>query len=418
MKKLLYYLSVLFLISYSAHAQEAKTTTENSSPSSVLDFVKKGKPILDVRYLHESVTQKGIPNQADANTIRTRVGYETAKISNFSALVEIENIKGIGAENYNDTINKRTNYPTVSDPEVTMLNRLHVDYSGIEKTNIRLGRQIISLDNQRFLGGIAWRQNDQTMDAASVNTKLLKNTEIFYAHVTRVNRVFGTRSKVGTWNDNNINLTNIAHNFMQGVKLIAYNYLLDISDNTAFSSNTSGLRLELKHKFDDKLSTAANLEYAYQKDYAHNPKKFGFNYYMVEPSVTFGQWTLKAMHESIEGDGKTAMQFVLGTNHAFNGWVDKFLTTPVNGLVDHNVTLQYVVKSDNKWIDGTKTFIRYHQFRAQKNNPIMDYGRETNFFIEKSFKNNVTVGLQSGYYKAKGLYTNTSKIMPYINYKF
>ena len=379
---------------------------------------KYGRPIFDIRYLHESVNQKGIVNQGNANTVRTRIGYETAKFYDLSALVEVGNTKSIGAMNYNDSVNSRTQYPTTPDPEQTNLNRLYVDYSGIEKTNVRLGRQYIDFNNQRFIGSVAWRQTAQTMDGVLIKTKLIKDTEISYAHVNRVNRVFTNRSKVGTWNDDNINLINASYNPIQDIKITGYSYLLDIPDNTQLSNATYGSRVESKKKINDHIKAGLNLEYAYQRGYAKNTNKSVFNYFLIEPSLTYDQWTVSGMFESIAGNGSSAMQFSLGTNHAFNGWVDKFLTTPVNGLVDSNVTLQHVFKSDNKFIDGAKALIRYHKFRAQNANPIMDYGSEVDFFLEKSFKNNLTIGLQSGRYKAKGLYTNTSKVMPYVSYKF
>lgn len=418
MKKLLLSIIVATSLTYqNSYSADVKDDKKNPEKSEFLNFVKSGKPIFNIRYLHESVNQKGIANQANANTVRTRIGYETAKFHDVSALVEFENVKRIGAEDYNDTTNNRTNYPTVADPNDTNLNRLHVDYSGIKETGIRVGRQLITLDNQRFIGSVAWRQNDQTMDAISVKTKLIKNSEIFYSHVNRVNRVFGTGSKVGTWNDNNIDLVNAAYNLTPSLKVIGYSYLLDISDNPVFSSATYGSKLDAKHKFNDQFSSALNLEYAYQRGYANNPRDSVFNYFMIEPALTYGQWTVRGQYESIGGNGTTAMQFALGTNHAFNGWVDKFLITPANGLNDSNIALEYTFKSDLESINGAKTFIRYHKFRAEKKNPIMDYGSEIDFFFEKSFKNNLTIGIQAGKYRAKQLYTNTIKVMPYVSFK-
>ncbi len=405
------------LLQHSYAAEPEKSNDKKTEQSEFAKFIKGGKPIFNIRYLHESVNQKGIANQANANTVRTRIGYETAKFHDVSALVEFENVKRIGAEDYNDTTNNRTKYPTVSDPNDTNLNRLHVDYSGIKKTDVRLGRQTIVLDNQRFVGGIAWRQNDQTMDAISVKTKLIKNSEIFYAHANRVNRVFGTRSKVGTWNDSNIDLVNASYSFTPSLKATGYSYLLDMPDNPALSSATYGSKLDAKHKFNDQLSSALNFEYAYQRGYASNPKDSVFNYFMAEPSLTYGQWTVRGQYESIGGNGTTAVQFALGTNHAFNGWVDKFLTTPANGLIDSNIGLEYVFKSDVTWLNGAKTLVKYHKFRAENKNRIMDYGSETDFLFEKSFKNNFVIGVKAGKYKAKGLYTNTIKVMPYVSFK-
>jgi hypothetical protein len=204
---------------------------------------------------------------------------------------------------------------------------------------------------------------------------------------------------------------------MPFLKATGYSYLLDIPDNPALSSATYGSKLDAKHKFNDQFSSALNFEYAYQRGYASNPKDSVFNYFMAEPSLTYGQWTVRGQYESIGGNGTTAMQFALGTNHAFNGWVDKFLTTPVNGLIDSNIGLEYAFKSEVNWINGSKIIVRYHKFRAENNNPIMDYGSETDFLFEKSFKNNFVIGVKAGKYRAKGLYTNTIKVMSYVSFK-
>ena len=386
------------------------------------DFTRaltEGKPLLDARYRYEYVDQDGLPENANAHTIRTRLGYETGKYYGFSALLEFENIAGLGDERYNDTINGRTRYPVVADPEDTAVNRLQLSYTGIPDTTVILGRQNIVLDNQRFVGGIAWRQNDQTFDAISVKNTSIKDTTLFYAYSNQVNRIFGTDSPVGIWNDSHIHLINASYAGLPFGKITGYGYLLDIPDSRALSSATYGARFEGKHAFQAELSGLLNLEYAHQTDYADNPNNVSFDYYSVEPGVTFGQWTVKAQYESIEGNGGStanAMQFALGTNHAFDGWVDKFLTTPANGLVDANLGVTYVAKSENAWLNGTKATIVYHDFSAERGSA--DYGTEWDALVEQTFEKHYTLGIKLGRYDADDLFTDTVKIMPYAQVKF
>ena len=56
---------------------------------------------LDIRYRAEFVDQDGIAEQALAHTIRTRVGYNLVLPSSFSIYSDIENIRAIGAEDFN-----------------------------------------------------------------------------------------------------------------------------------------------------------------------------------------------------------------------------------------------------------------------------------------------------------------------------
>lgn len=384
--------------------------------SAFTQALTEGKPLVDARYRYEYVDQDGLADEANAHTIRTRLGYETGKYHEFSALLEFENITDIGGEHYNDTINGKTTYPIVADPEDTALNRLQLSYTGIPNTALLLGRQQIVLDNQRFVGGIAWRQNDQTFDAVSVKNNSLTDTTLYYAYANQVNRIFGTDSPVGTWDDSHIHLINASYAGFSFGKITGYSYLLDIEDSVALSSATFGARFEGKHPLTETLIGLLNLEYAHQNDYADNPADFSFDYYSLEPGVTFGQWTVKAQYESIEGNGTSAMQFALGTNHAFDGWVDKFLTTPANGLVDANIGVTYVTKSENVWLNGVKATLVYHDFSAERGSA--DYGTEWNALVEQTFAQYYTVGIKLGRYDADDLYTDTVKIMPYAQVKF
>ena len=110
------------------------------------------------------------------------------------------------------------------------------------------------------------------------------------------------------------------------------------------------------------------------------------------------------------------MQFAIGTNHAFDGWVDKFLTTPANGLIDMNIAVNYTVASDQKWLNGTRAMVRYHDFRAEKGDT--HYGNEWNLFFEQTIESHYTIGMQAGYYEADNFSTDTTKIMPYVQVKF
>jgi hypothetical protein len=420
-KNMLGYLLYATTMLASASALAAQDTA-SLPPGGESDFVKAltdGKLLLDARYRYEHVDQDGLAHDANAHTVRTRLGYETGKFHDFSLLVEGENIAGIGSENYNDTINGKTTYPTVADPEDTALNRLQLTYTGIPDTTAILGRQVINLDNQRFVGAVGFRQNDQTFDAISIKNQSVKDTTLYYAYANRVNRIFGTDSGVGTWNDDNIHLINASYAGLPFGKITGYGYLLDIPDSKIMSSATYGARFEGKHKLAEDVNGLLNLEYAHQSDYADNPNDISFNYYSVEPGVNVGSWTVKAQYESIEGNGGStanAMQFALGTNHAFDGWADKFLTTPANGLVDANAGVTYVAKSENSWLNGTKAMVVYHDFSAERGSA--DYGTEWDALLEQTFEKHYTLGIKFASYDADDLFTDTVKVMPYLQVKF
>ena len=103
----------LALIAAPAHAAEARP----------------GDVILDMRLRYETVDQDGFAKDAQALTLRTRLGYETPAWRGFKALAEVENVTALG-DAYNSTTNGKLRYPIVADPEVTELNRAQVSWTG------------------------------------------------------------------------------------------------------------------------------------------------------------------------------------------------------------------------------------------------------------------------------------------------
>jgi hypothetical protein len=51
---------------------------------------------------------------------------------------------------------------TIADPQSVGLNRLQIAYQ-TKVLGLTVGRQRINLDDQRFVGSVGWRQNEQTL---------------------------------------------------------------------------------------------------------------------------------------------------------------------------------------------------------------------------------------------------------------
>src|SRR5688500_3299755 len=112
-------------------------------------------PVVDLRLRQEGVEQAGLARDAEAITLRGRVG---AEISNgaFAFLAEAEGTAAIG-ERYNSGLNGKTAYPLVADPQNVELNRVQVQYEGFSNTVLTVGRQRINLYHQRLVGAVGWR---------------------------------------------------------------------------------------------------------------------------------------------------------------------------------------------------------------------------------------------------------------------
>jgi hypothetical protein len=130
-------------------------------------------------------------------------------------------------------------------------------------------------------------------------------------------------------------------------------------------------------------------EYAKQGDASDNPIDIDAKYYLGELGATYqvghkflSAVTVKGSYEMLEGEGvvggtNRAFQTTLGTNHAFQGWANRFLVTPANGIRDFFVTVRAGLYS------GATAIFMYHDFSSDYND--YDYGVEYDAVLEKPF---------------------------------
>ena len=187
------------------------------------------KPILDLRLRAENVDQDGIVNDAHATTLRLRAGFETGKAWNTALLIEGEGIVPI-QKNYrpDPMVPTMTTYPVVPDPEGYEINRFQLTNTSLPGTTLTLGRQRLALDDQRFVGPVGWRQNEQTFDAFRVVNRSVANLVIDATYFNKVNRLFGEDSPQGDYQGDST-LLNVSYQTKVG-KLTAFNYLLDFEN--------------------------------------------------------------------------------------------------------------------------------------------------------------------------------------------
>jgi hypothetical protein len=374
------------------------------------------KAYADVRYRIEIVDQDGIARSAFASTLRARLGLRTREWQGLSMVVEGESIGHVGEERYNDTVNGHTQYPTVADPKDSSINQAYLRWRWAKRFEVSAGRQAVNLDNQRWIGSVGWRQNDQTLDGAGLLLKPLAGLSLGYTYVWRVNRVFGRESPQGTYHDNNIHLIRLGQDVKGFGTLAVYDYLLDMPDAPASSSQTLGARFSGSHALGaSRFKLLYALEYARQADYGHNPRDFSLDYLLLEPGVGVGPLSLRLGYERLAGNGTVALQTPLATLHAFNGWADKFLTTPANGLRDVYGDIGWKLKGPGLLKD-TSLRLAYHDYHSV--HASQRYGTEWNLLASHPLGSHFTVLAKYASYNADRFATDTSKYWMALEAKF
>lgn len=370
------------------------------SADSFTEAVTGGKVTANLQYRYENVNQKNNLKTANASTIRLRLGYETAEFMGFGAKVEMEHISANNA--YNSTINGRTNYSVVADPKVTEINQAYFSYSGLPQTKLKLGRQVITYDNHRWIGNVVWRQNWQTYDGYTAVNQTLPDTTISAAYLTNVNRVFGDDNPSGNHHMQSP-LINVNYSGLGFADITAYGYFLDYDSSAAgFGLANSTKTLGIRLKGDAPIGGYKVLytaEYATQSDYKNNPNNYRADYYLLEGGVDVNVATFKVGYELLGSDNGRSVQTPLATLFAHNGWADQFLVTPGKGLQD-------IYVSARTELYGVVLGADYHDFRADSGNS--KYGTEIDLIAEKAFNKTYSIGTRAAFFNAKSSYTASS----------
>lgn len=323
--------------------------------------------IVDARLRYEHVDQDGLTD-ADAVTLRLRLGYERELFEHFRVLGEIEGVALI-SDDFADTVRTRPGQAIVLDPEALEVNRLQAQWThgGFAAT---LGRQRIILNNARFVGNVGFRQNEQTFDALRLAYRASDHLSFNYIYVDRVRRILGDDSPNGEWrSDSHIGQIDLKTELGD---FSGYGLLLDFDNAAAQSTQTYGVRWTRTIAADPYRFTLG-AEAAMQSDYGNSPTSFDLNYYAANAGVQRGQWRLALGAEVLEGDGARGFATPLATLHAFQGWADVFLTTPADGIRDLNGSVSWTDESLAIGRSLTMT-ARYHDFSSDDGDT--DFGSE------------------------------------------
>jgi hypothetical protein len=299
-----------------------------------------------------------------------------------------------------------TDRPVVADPSGTDINQAYLDFSFIPKSALKVGRQEIKLGNVRYVGNVGWRQHHQSFDAASFFTTAIPSTKLTYAYIAKVQRIFGDTVDMGS------------HLLEADIKtgsvgtLSLYGFVLDYDQESllGLSTTTYGLRYAGGHAFSSSFKGLWDLEIAQQNDSGDNPNRVDAGYQRLGLGAAVSGWTFKIGYEVLEGDAANG-QFTtpLATMHAWNGWADQFLKTPVNGLED-----TWFLASTK--LGGVALTGVYHRFEA--NNGGADYGSEIDLHAVYVTSWKQKVGLKIAAYKADEHYNDVTKAMLWTAWGF
>jgi predicted porin len=261
--------------------------------------------------------------------------------------------------------------------------------------------------SQRFIGGVAWRQNEQTYDGFRADWKGGPGLSADLSYVYNVNRIFGPDA--GPVQPKQLEGDNyfarLGWQIAESHSLTAFSYILDIDEEEDYpagrsvdnSSDTYGL--EYAGAIGPVDVKAA---YATQSDGGDSNLSYDAGYYMAEVAATFFGIKGTAGYEVLEGDDGVGFKTPYATLHKFQGWADKFLVTPGDGIEDAYVGLAGA-------LGPVKLAAIYHDFQA--NDSSADFGTELDLVATYPVTKNLTVQLKYAAFESddEDRYTDTDK---------
>ncbi|MCR6653702.1 MAG: alginate export family protein [Cellvibrionaceae bacterium] len=371
----------------------------------------------NLRYRYEYFDIDEAPGTSKASTARLAVSAKANLTSSFSAFADFEAVEQIFEDEYavpfiSDP--KTAGYPTIADPQGAEVNQAYIAYNNpTYKTQVRIGRQEVMLNNGRFISISAWRQNHMSFNGATFSVSPSDAIKIDYGYLGRVLRVTGEEASNGRANMDS-HFYNLAYSVKDVGVLKTYGVLLDFDTELVNSTDTFGASFEGNMPMGD-MRFLATLDYAIQKDAEDNPREIDQNYYLVEAGVQISGISYLAGYNTLEASSATD-KFITPLAHPHNGWTELFLNNPSLGD-SHGLEAAYL--STTGKMPGTQNlFFTGFYYLYSPNTGSADYGSELDFSLEYKGIAKTLLGWRFAKYMADDLFEDALRTSIYVSYTF
>lgn len=270
-----------------------------------------------------------------------------------------------------------------------------------EFSTLKIGRQPLSYDDQRILGGLGWAQQARTHDAAvfkykkdgynlDIGASLNTTTDEVYNNVTLFtyrDMVFMRANK--KFDKLNFSALALVNTFQNGTALSP-------AGSNKATLITAGLHAGYKA---GALGLSANL-FLQEGNRVVGSYQDVSGAYLASLDATLkasDKVTLLAGIESISGAQDDSAGFfpLFGTNHKFNGLIDRFYVgnhANANGLVDINFGAKFALPK------GYNLTAKFHNF-SEESGDGNALGNELDLVVAKGFKGYKLVGGYSHFFE-------------------
>jgi hypothetical protein len=371
------------------------------------DAILGGHFSIEARTRLEQVEQAG-KNTSTAFTTRFMLGFETKPVYGLSGMIQLIDVAD-WAGDYNSLLNGKGTFAALPDPNAFNVNQAKLIYAAPFDTTVSVGRQIINLDNQRFVGNVDFRQTMQTFDAATVVSTPVPGVQLTGSYFWGIKDILNQEVRANTW------LLEAAWAPMPQLQGEVFAYLYGNDSATAVPGAAAcllaGIQACNSQTYGGRLHGVVPLPYeltlSYQGTFAHQSSFDGgsalidANYGEGSAKLAWRNFFAGFEYELLgsNGAGTYGFQTPLATKHLFNGWAEVFLTTPAKGLQSFDYSAG--VNVFDSVLVG-----KYYQFNSDLGN--LSYGHEWDASLIHQFTPNWSAGVEFADYIATPFAGNTT----------
>jgi len=319
---------------------------QQAPADSLADALAGGRLSLELRPRYADIWDGDLEQRGHAWTMRSIVGWQTATFEDFRAVIEGIHTDVVDPVRISTDVSQygSSPHPLLPDPRETDTNRVYLEYLGLPDTRVRLGKQPVRLDNERFFSDVDFRQTPMLFTGVTVANTSLPDSEAYAALLDRIRTVFATQVRTRIW------LLRVAYSPLRDQSVAGYAYGLNqpqdgtdtwLNDN---SHEVFGLRAEGSVPAGPGWSALYTAEAAHQRHYAGGDPLIEANYWRLGGGLVWSR--LAGLGVRVDREVKTSNRGLYGfqmpyeDTYAFNGWALQFTTTPPTGLRDSWVSVR------------------------------------------------------------------------------
>jgi hypothetical protein len=303
------------------------------------DALTQGQFGAFARYRLDSVDDDTKPEAALASTLRTALSYASKPFHGLSGVVELYSVNSLGPIAYNwlgnphATAPEYARYPNINDPENAGFSQCYGQWASPSSDyRVRVGRQLIALNDEQWLTASRYRQNQSVVDTAwftaSPGAGFTFDGGYLWANRDVVARHFRLDGYIG----------NLAYRVGDTARLTAYGIWTDYQDSAAAGNDlqTMGLRVENQEHKQDPWQVLYIVDVAAQSPAFDNPSSAEQHswYGLLDLGVRVGEWSLRASltHRDGTNDHHDVIKAPLGYPYPYRGETEQFVATPTDGV--------------------------------------------------------------------------------------